>query len=317
MVRISNTAKTSKYRIRYGVLLTSIAVAAGLVVLFDNDEQAVISRQATETIQKYVPADILQEISNSISSTQQQSKQVDHRACPLLHTSKLGVPEIVIDKTAIRAQSKDSLEQLKQFTEPSYEQYMMAEAGQEHYTLWHYLTKTYHSPQDCRHIVDIGTRYTASALALGATGIDVQTFDIPTSTERTHAFRGKPEEEWQRQLISQGVHMKFQNLDLLTISDDDFRAYMSTWLIIVDTFHLPYKVPFEREWLERLMNMEPKFEGIVMLDDIHLNPEMRMWWKEVQDNASQWGFVAHDVTSVGHVSGTGLLDFSGKVRIVE
>ena len=316
MVRISNTANSAKYRIRYGVLLTSIALAAGLVVLFDNYEEAAISRQATETIQKYVPHDILEEIGNSLGRTQQQH-QVDDGACPLLHTSKLSDPEIVIDKTAIRAQSKHALEQLKQFTVASYEQYMMADPGQEHYTLWHYLTKTYHSPQDCRHVVDIGTRYTASALALGATGIDVKTFDIPSSTERTHAFRGKPEEEWQRQVTSQGVHLEFKNLDLLTISDDDFRAYMSTWLIIVDTFHLPYTVPFEREWLERLVNMEPAFGGIVMLDDIHLNPEMRMWWKEVQDNASQWGFIAHDVTSVGHVSGTGLLDFSGIVRIVE
>ena len=63
--------------------------------------------------------------------------------------------------------------------------------------------------------------------------------------------------------------------------------------------------------------MEPKFEGILMLDDIHFNQEMGQWWKELQDNADQWGFKAYDLTSVGHFSGTGLLDFSGKLVIKE
>jgi hypothetical protein len=57
------------------------------------------------------------------------------------------------------------------------------------------------------------------------------------------------------------------------------------------------------------------FKGILLLDDIHLNPEMEKWWKELQDSAGKLGFVAYDVSNVGHFSGTGLLDFSGKVRI--
>jgi hypothetical protein len=31
----------------------------------------------------------------------------------------------------------------------------------------------------------------------------------------------------------------------------------------------------------------------------------------------EWGFVANDLTSVAHYAGTGLLDFSGQVAIVE
>jgi len=240
-------------------------------------------------------------------------------ACPLQHTSKLSMPELVISKSAVKSHSKADLDQLKQFTVRNYEQYMMADPGKEHYTLWHYLTSNFHSSGDCRHVVDIGTRYTASALALGATGIPVKTFDIAQSRERFQAFRGKTETEWQQELQSTSkVNMEFKNLDLLSVPDNEFVSYMSTWLIILDTFHKPYSAPFEREWLARLVNMEPKFEGVVMLDDIHLNPEMRQWWKEVQDNATNWGYIAHDLTSVGHISGTGLLDFSGgKVSIVE
>ena len=62
MVRIVDpTTNNSKYRIRYGLILISIAVVAGLVVVFDQYEQAVISRQATETLQRYVTRDLLKE----------------------------------------------------------------------------------------------------------------------------------------------------------------------------------------------------------------------------------------------------------------
>jgi hypothetical protein len=82
------------------------------------------------------------------------------------------------------------------------------------------------------------------------------------------------------------------------------------------THHLPYSNPFEREWLNRLLQMGD-FSGLVLLDDINLNAEMKKWWKELQDKAMERGYKTYDLTSVGHFSGTGLLDFSGKVKIVE
>ena len=85
---------------------------------------------------------------------------------------------------------------------------------------------------------------------------------------------------------------------------------MNTWLIMLDTFHKPYTVPFEREWLTRLIDAK-FFNGILLLDDIWLNTEMKKWWTELQDNAVRDGYVVHDITKVGHKTGTGLLDFSG------
>jgi len=55
------------------------------------------------------------------------------------------------------------------------------------------------------------------------------------------------------------------------------------------------------------------FKGILALDDIHLNSEMKQWWKEVQDGAERGGYHTYDISEIGHISGTGLVDFSGKV----
>ena len=246
------------------------------------------------------------------------------RPCSRYGTTQLSATtangNIVLDKTAIRNHSKQRIENVLRFTHPDYEQFMKGNPGGEHYVLLQYLTETYHAADDCRHVVDIGTRFVSSALALGATGVKVKTFDIPNSSERVQAFRGKSEQDWQNELKSgPGVNIEFIRLDLLSIPIEEFQEYFATWLISLDTFHEPYTVPFEREFLNRLINVpEPhKFKGIMLLDDIHLNPEMTKWWQEVQDNAKQWGYTAHDVTSIGHATGTGLLDFSGKVAIVE
>jgi hypothetical protein len=220
--------------------------------------------------------------------------------------------DIVIDGPAIRALPKTRLQELIGFTDPRYEKHMMNAAGREHYTLLEYMTATY---GDCRHVVDIGTRFVASSLALGSHETEVWTFDLPRSTERILAFRGKTEAEWKQQVKAAKVDIKLHNLDLIKVSDAEFRKYMSTWLIMLDTHHKPYTIPFEREWMDRLVKMAD-FKGLVLLDDIHHNAEMKRWWNELKEKANEWGYTTYDLTSVGHVSGTGLLDFSGRVKIV-
>ena len=70
----------------------------------------------------------------------------------------------------------------------------------------------------------------------------VYTFDIPSSMERANAFRSKTENEWQAAVKALQIDITFHNLDLLTVSDVDFRRYMNTWLIMLDTFHEPYQL---------------------------------------------------------------------------
>ena len=221
--------------------------------------------------------------------------------------------EIIIDYEKILDMDKGPLERLQKFTSEEYAGYMLSKAGTEHYAFLHYLASTY---GDCRHFADIGTRYIASSVAMGSNlKSPVWTFDIPSSTERQHAFRGGTEENYQTRAKAIGLNIKFHNLDLLKVSDDELKNYFGTWFVMLDTFHKPDTVPFEREFFQRLLDIG--FKGVLGLDDIHFNSEMKKWWQEVQDGAgaAEGGYVTYDITSVGHSTGTGLVDFSGKVVI--
>jgi hypothetical protein len=199
------------------------------------------------------------------------------------------------------------LDELKGFTEPRYEKHLINRPGQEHYALLHYIMFTY---GDCRHVVDIGTRYVTSSIALSSAGHNVETFDLPESTERFSAFRNVSESKWKELYKARGAGtISFNNVDLLKMPEVKFKRFFSTWLVMLDTAHLPDTVPFEREFLARIHQIG--YKGIMILDDIHLNSEMIKWWSELLRDQEKFGYRAIDVTSVGHVTGTGLLDFSG------
>lgn len=218
---------------------------------------------------------------------------------------------IIIDFDKINGLAKDSLERVKDYTAEDYAGFLLSPPGREHYTLLNYIAATY---GDCRHLSDIGTRVVASALAMASNKkTPVWTFDLPGSTERTAAFRGNTEGDWQKQVQGLGVDITFYNLDLMKASDGELKKYLGTWFIFLDTYHLPDTVPFEREFFQRMIDIG--FKGILGLDDIHLNDQMEKWWKEVQDNAEGGGYTTFDLTKVGHWSGTGLVDFSGRVMI--
>jgi len=229
--------------------------------------------------------------------------------CPLDGSFHPPGSEIIIDYDKIHTIDKSPLEKVQNFTTEEYVNYMLADAGTEHYAFLNYLSSTY---GDCRHFTDIGTRVVASSVAVGSNlKSPVWTFDIPTSKERYAAFRGDTEELYQAKAQSVGINIKFHNLDLLKVSDEELKEYVGTWFVMLDTFHEPYTSPFEREFFQRLLDI--KFKGILGLDDIHFNHEMKQWWKELQDGAVYGGYATYDISEVGHHSGTGLVDFSGKV----
>lgn len=219
--------------------------------------------------------------------------------------------DFVIDFEAVRNFPNTPLENVKGFTIQDYEKYMMAPAGKEHYPLLNYLSQQF---GDCRHVTDIGTRYVSSALAMSSNmKTPVWTFDLPSSKERVAAFRGKSEDQWQTELQQIGASVTFYNVDLLTVSDEDFKRFTGTWFVMLDTHHRPYTVPFEIEFFKRLL--DSGFKGLLLLDDIDEHDEMRRWWKEVQDGAAAGGYRTFVFTPVGHWSGTGLVDFSGKLVV--
>lgn len=235
--------------------------------------------------------------------------------CALEGSTDPPAERIIIDFENIKGMDKGPLERVKDYTTERYVKHLLNDAGEEHYAFLNYMSSTY---GDCRHFTDIGTRYVTSSLALGSNRKSpVWTFDLPDSKERKAAFRGKTEEEWQKQVRKNAeVDITFHNLDLMKVSDLELKKYLGTWFVMLDTHHLPDTVPFEREFFQRMLDVS--FKGILLLDDIHLNKEMKRWWKELQDNSEKGGlFKTYDVTKVGHYSGTGLVDFSGKVVIQE
>ena len=43
---------------------------------------------------------------------------------------------------------------------------------------------------------------------------------------------------------------------------------------------------------------------------------MNKWWKELQGGENEKGYKTYDLTNIGHWSGTGLVEFSGRVKIL-
>lgn len=212
---------------------------------------------------------------------------------------------IVLDFQQVKEFATAPLDKVKGFTKQDYETFMMKPAGKEHYALLNYLSQNW---MDCRHVTDIGTRYVASSLAMASNlKTPVWTFDLPSSNERAAAFRGKSEDQWHAELRAVGANITFYNVDLLKVSDTDFKKYIGTWFVMLDTHHRPYTKPFEREFFKRVI--DSGFKGLMLLDDIYEHDEMKRWWKEVEDGAAEGGYKAYDLTKIGHWSGTGLVDF--------
>ena len=57
------------------------------------------------------------------------------------------------------------LKRVKDFTQEEYTNRLLASGGKEHYAFLNYLLSTY---GDCRCLIDIGTRFVTSALAVGS-----------------------------------------------------------------------------------------------------------------------------------------------------
>ena len=134
-----------------------------------------------------------------LSSSLPAGKMNDDNCSQASHLDK----PIILDFKEIKATTDNQrLNDVKGFTELKHEQWILSPAGSEHYILLHHLATQPSIISTCprhhQHLVDIGTRYVTSALAMASASPmhpKVLTFDTPTSIERTRAFRGKTEEE--------------------------------------------------------------------------------------------------------------------------
>jgi hypothetical protein len=91
------------------------------------------------------------------------------------------------------------------------------------------------------------------------------------------------------------------------IDPSNLRKLLAADVILLDTIHRPYTTPFEVGFFKLLE--DNCYAGVVICDDIFEHEEMKRWWASIR-------LRKYDVTSIGHGSGTGIVDFSGRVEIV-
>jgi len=189
--------------------------------------------------------------------------------------STLTKKTIRIDKDAVRALDVSALE------EQSINPNDWLTAGQSEYRLYAWLSSQFENTT----ILDVGTRTGGSALALSYNDKNqVISYD----------------------LVEQGASSAIKK-ENITFKIQDFREdetldWDNISIIMIDVD--PHDGVQEVEMMEFLN--EKGWKGIMLLDDIGPG------WPEVQD---MWDAIEEpkiDVTEVGHMSGTGLVNFGSK-----
>jgi predicted O-methyltransferase YrrM len=159
--------------------------------------------------------------------------------------------------------------------ETEFRNYYLSNPGLEHYKLLAFISKLYeHS-----NLIEIGTYKGCSALALSY-----------NKTNNVHTFDVQPD---LISLISIPDNVSVYTDDI--ISDKHIQLLKSSTFIFLDTNH---DGTFEHAFLNHLENIQ--WKGYLLLDDIFLNNEMKMFWESIS-------YEKFDISNVGHHSGTGLI----------
>lgn len=185
--------------------------------------------------------------------------------------------ELVIDTAELNSHTYDLSKYAK--WSPEHAGYMELPPGKEHYRLLSYLS---HKLQPGETVLDVGTYLGNSALALSDNPhIHVVSYDIESKIP-DNIVTPKHRE-----------NIEFRIGNVL----NDMRGLLNVPIIFLDTNH---DGTFERQFIGELTRL--RYKGIVLCDDIHLNQEMRAFWRDV-------ALPKMDLTPIGHFSGTGLIIF--------
>lgn len=160
-----------------------------------------------------------------------------------------------------------------------YHQYFLLEEGKDHYKLLAYLSNQL--PEDSK-VGDIGTFVGSSAVALASNSkVKVLSCDICDYVAANTGYKLLPN---------------------IVFSIKDGRSSLPELLdakiILIDV------APHDGIQEEVMMSFLESYgyKGIVVLDDIFLNPEMRTFWEKITHKKI-------DATPYGHWSGTGIVIF--------
>ena len=152
--------------------------------------------------------------------------------------------------------------------------------GEAEYRLYSYISTLYNGIT----ILDIGTNQGRSAVALSHNPSNhVISYDIvDLIRSRDYHLFDKP-------------NMEFHIKNVLDDITPEFLQKKNVQLVMIDICHTggPERVIMKQLW-------DSGFRGMVLLDDITLNDDMKRLWNDIQ-----WR--KYDITSCGHWSGTGLV----------
>lgn len=148
------------------------------------------------------------------------------------------------------------------------------EPAPNYYKLLAWFSKQYHD----KTLLEIGTYQGLSAAALAYNNLNkVISFDV----ENTNTIIWWP-------------NLKFVIGDIFKYPN----YIIQSSFIFFDTNHDGIMEDKFHHWLIKL-----RYEGVVMYDDIYLNDEMKKFWSNIK-------LEKHDLTDIGHWSGTGLVVYS-------
>jgi len=191
---------------------------------------------------------------------------------------KVSKKTIKLDKDAIRTLDVSHL------AEQSLNSNDWLTAGQSEYRLYAWLSTKFNNTT----ILDVGTRTGGSALALSYNDKNkVISYDLV------------------EQGASSGIKKDNITFKVQDFREDDTLDYDNISIIMIDID--PHDGTAEEEMFEYLE--EKGWKGLVLLDDI--GPQ----WPEIEDFWNRITFPKLNVTEIGHMSGTGLVNFDEKHNI--
>tara|TARA_Y100000592_G_scaffold78503_1_gene123490 strand:+ start:567 stop:1157 length:591 start_codon:yes stop_codon:yes gene_type:complete len=191
---------------------------------------------------------------------------------------KVSKKTIKLDKDAIRTLDVSHL------AEQSLNSNDWLTAGQSEYRLYAWLSTKFNNTT----ILDVGTRTGGSALALSYNDKNkVISYDLV------------------EQGASSGIKKDNITFKVQDFREDDTLDYDNISIIMIDVD--PHDGTTEEEMFEYLE--EKGWKGLVLLDDI--GPQ----WPEIEDFWNRITFPKLNVTEIGHMSGTGLVNFDEKHNI--
>ena len=191
---------------------------------------------------------------------------------------KVSKKTIKLDKDAIRSLDVSHL------AEQSLNKNDWLTAGQSEYRLYAWLSTKFNNTT----ILDVGTRTGGSALALSYNDKNkVISYDLV------------------EQGASSGIKKDNVEFKIQDFREDDTLDYDNISIIMIDVD--PHDGTAEEEMFEYLE--EKGWKGLVLLDDI--GPQ----WPEIEDFWNRITFPKINVTEIGHMSGTGLVNFDEKHNV--